>query len=156
MTLAQFSQMFALLAVQLRQVDADEATIRGYFEALKDIEPEFLAMAAKQLATSAEWFPKTSEWRAAAAKVAKQRKDEHAAMLRRLPAPLCTACDDTGWARDERDRVSPCSCRTLRQLEILGRRPFPALPPARPEVEAPAMTLDELRAAIRKRTGAAA
>lgn len=41
--------MFALLAVQLRQTDADEALIRGYYEGLRDLEPELLKAAADRL-----------------------------------------------------------------------------------------------------------
>lgn len=139
MTLEQFADIFALLAVQLRQTDADEVTIRAYFKALQDIEPELLAMAATRLADTAEWFPKTSEWREAAARIERERTDELAARLRKLPKPLCSACDDTGWARVG-EGVSKCDCRTLRRLEVLGRRPMPALP----EGESPAPDLTQI------------
>lgn len=129
MTLEQFAEIFALLAVQLRFADADEATIRGYFEALKDLEPELVAMAAKKFGASAEWFPKASEWRESVHLIEHQRTEELRAHLRRLPAYLCTGCQDTGWAHDEAtNSVSPCGCRRLRRLEVLGRRPWPALP----------------------------
>lgn len=130
MTRGEFSDLFVLLATQLRQTDADEATVHGYYDALKDIEPEFLAAAAKELARSAEWFPKTSEWRAAAAKVERERIEEQRAMLRKLTTPLCSACDDTGYEMVD-GRARRCACSTLRRLEVLGRRPQPALPEAR-------------------------
>ena len=152
MTLHQFAEMFSLLAVQLRQMDADEATIRGYYEALKDIEPEYLAMAAKDLARSAEWFPKTSEWRLAAAKVKHQRKEHQAALLRDLAEPLCLACSDTGWALDQQERAYRCDCQELRKMELLGRRPWPKLLPASREASAEIETaalMRQVRAAVR-------
>lgn len=134
MTLSEFSEVFALLAKQLRQTDADEADIRAYYTALRDLELEFLQMAAKRLAAVGEWFPKTSEWRKAARDIERERTDALRAQLRRLPAPMCVACDDTGWAAigavDEPRRVRTCHCQKLRRLEILGRRPWPQLPDA--------------------------
>jgi hypothetical protein len=125
MTLHDFANIFAALAVQLRQTDADEATIRVYFEALKDLEVEFLAMAATRLARESDWFPKTSEWRAMAAKVEAERVEVQRADLRKRRAPLCVACSDTGWMPDLHGRVRKCECRKLRRLELLGRRPWP-------------------------------
>lgn len=142
MTLQQFSEIFALLAVQLRFTDADEATIRGYFRALKDIEPELVAMAAERFALGASivdgvvWFPKAPEWRAMARKVEMDRRDELDVILRRrriAGQELCLACDDTGWAKKADGCVERCSCREARRLEVLGRRPMPALPAAEPE-----------------------
>lgn len=130
MTLAEFAPIFAMLAVQLRQTDADEATIRGYYESMKALEPEYVAMAAKELAQSSEWFPKTSEWHAAALKVQRTRIADLQARLRNRPEPLCLACDDTGWARVG-EAVKRCECASLRRLEVLGRRPMPALPEAK-------------------------
>lgn len=132
MTLQEFSGIFALLAVQLRATDADEATIRGYYRALKDLEPEFLAMAAERLADGADWFPKTSEWRKAARQVERDRYDELRARIQKLSSPLCNACEDTGWCKvnPESNRFRVCDCATLRRLEVLGRRPMPGLPAA--------------------------
>lgn len=130
MTLVEFGNVFALLAVQLRATDADEATIRGYYEALKHLELEFVQMAATELAQSAEWFPKTSEWREMTAKVEYNRLEAQRALLRKLPTPLCLACSDTGWDRSDDDRVHRCACLKLRRLELLGRRPWPELPSA--------------------------
>lgn len=134
MTLADFTKIFALLAVQLRFTDADEATARAYFKSLEDVEPEFLAMAAKRLArqVNAEgeaWFPKTGEWRAMAAKVEHERTEELRLRLRKLRTPICAVCGDTGFALNtETNRASRCECQKLRRFEILGRRPMPALP----------------------------
>lgn len=140
MTLQQFTEIFALLAVQLRFSDADEATIRGYFKALSDIEPELIAMAAQRFAQGDSlndqgqaWFPKAPEWRALAFKIKTQRQDEQRAILRKLADPLCLACRDTGFALNgETNRVRRCDCAELRRLEILGRRPMPILPAHEP------------------------
>jgi hypothetical protein len=140
-TLQQFSEIFALLAVQLRFTDADEATIRGYFRALSDVEPELVAMAAQRFALGATivdgvvWFPKAPEWRAMARKVEQDRREELDVILRRrrfAGEELCRACDDTGWAKNADGRVTPCTCREARRLEVLGRRPMPALPAFEP------------------------
>lgn len=137
MTLQEFSTVFALLAVQLRFTDADEATIRAYFQALEDIEPEFVQMAAKKMAlrggslaeNNPHWFPKTSEFREFALTIERDRTAELKARLRALPTPLCLNCDDTGWDRkSDDDRVTRCECQRLRRLEILGRRPMPERP----------------------------
>lgn len=144
MTLEQFSGVFALLAVQLRATDADEATVRAYYKTLQEVEYEFVAMAATSFGRGDSlneqgeaWFPKAPEWRAKALKIQRDRVDELQARLRKLPAPLCLECDDTGWrpARVLSGRVVKCECRTLRQLEVLGRRPMPALPEAVDEVQ---------------------
>jgi hypothetical protein len=136
-TLRTFAEIFALLAVQLRQTDADETLIRGYYEALQDLEPELVTAAAERLARTAEWFPKTSDWRAAAEAIRRERLEAQREQLRRAPWPLCSICDDTGWEsvsgvenRQVVRRVRPCSCRKQRRRERLGHVPMPALPPA--------------------------
>jgi hypothetical protein len=96
-TLRTFAEIFALLAVQLRQTDADETLIRGYYEGLQDLEPELLKAAAERLARTAEWFPKTSEWRAVAEAIRREWIEAQREHLRRAPRPLCRVCDDTGW-----------------------------------------------------------
>lgn len=135
MTLQEFSPMFALLAMQLRASDVDEATIRAYFTVLKDFEPEWVAEAAKRLARKVNadgeaWFPKVAEWRQMAMTVELERQEQQRAFLRKLPQPLCLACGDTGWDHSDDDRVHRCACLALRRLELLGRRPWPALPEA--------------------------
>jgi hypothetical protein len=136
-TLRAFAEIFALLAVQLRQTDADESLIRGYYEGLQDLEPELVKVAAERLARTAEWFPKTSEWRAVAEAIRRERIDAQREHLRRAPQPLCSVCDDTGWesikvagSGQSVRRVRPCTCREQRRRERLGHVPLPAPPPA--------------------------
>lgn len=136
MTWHEFTPIFAKLALQLRAADADEAQARTYFDVLQRCELELVAEAAKRFARRVDadgqsWFPRSAEWLDATGTIEREWFDKQRAYLRRLPAPLCQSCDDTGWARDEGQRVSPCSCRSLRRLELLGRRPYPALPEAR-------------------------
>jgi hypothetical protein len=108
MTLQEFTDVFAPLAIQLRATDADEATIRVYYAALKDLELEFVQMAATTLATKAEWFPKTSEWRSAAVTVEVDRLHEQrariAARQKALLPALCDECADTGWQQTSSGR----------------------------------------------------
>jgi hypothetical protein len=87
-TLPAFAEIFALLAVQLRQTDADEALIRGHHEGLQDLEPELLKAAAARLARTAEWFPKTSEWRAAAEAIRRERRRPAGALAEGSTAAL--------------------------------------------------------------------
>jgi len=145
MTWPEFSSVFAKLALQLRCSEADEPMARSYFDALSNLEFEFVQMAAELYARrtgdNGGWFPRAPEWREAAHRVEVQRTDAMMAILRKLPAPACVACADTWWAGYTDDkgvyRVKPCECRRLRRLEILGRRPMPALPsgsPIEPEV----------------------
>lgn len=122
-----FATAMAKLAVALRELAPDVVQMRIYFEALQDLELEFVTEAAERLMVNAAWFPKVSEWRAAAVHVERERLDAQRAFLRRLPAPLCAACTDTGWKPDG-DGVRQCECRQQRRLELLGRRPWPALP----------------------------
>lgn len=133
MTLPEFANIFGVLALQLRCSDADEAMIRAYYAVLNDLDQELVQMAATRFASqpgeNAAWFPKTAEWKAAAGKIEIERTAELQQRLRQLPGRLCTACDDTGWERDEAtNRVSKCACRKLRRMEVLGRKPWPRLP----------------------------
>jgi hypothetical protein len=129
MTLAEFADVFAVLAVQLRDRDADRVTIEAYYEAMKDLEVEFVRWAAERFASKGDgWFPKAPDWRAAAMKVEADRTEEVKARLRKRAEPLCLACGDTGWERDAKlDAVKRCACASIRRLEVLGRRPMPAL-----------------------------
>lgn len=144
MTLAQFTEIFALLAVQLRFGDADEATIRGYYKAMKGLEPELVALAAQRFAAGASvddngtaWFPKAPEWCAMAAKVEKERVAELAGVIRKrrfANQPLCNDCEDTCWRQNAATkRYERCQCADMRRLEVLGRRPMPQLPAGEPE-----------------------
>jgi hypothetical protein len=129
MTIEEFTPLFVELAMQLRATDADELTLRTYHNALKDLDVEFVQMAAERLAQTAEWFPKTSEWRSQALLIIYERQQALRNLLIRLPAPLCAWCHDTGWMPvPDTNRVMRCDCQSQRWLEVLGRRPWPRLP----------------------------
>lgn len=137
MTLAEFANVFGILALQLRCTDADEAMIRAYFVALQDLPLELVQLAAVQFASqmgdNGAWFPKTAEWKAAARKVEAERVaiiEETLRKRRQVRQPLCFACEDTSWVPGPDNRVTRCSCREQRRLEAIGRRPLPALPSA--------------------------
>jgi hypothetical protein len=125
-----FAQALSRLAVALREPAPDVAMFQVYFRALKEREIEFLVMAAEQLMTEAKWFPKTSEWNAAAVKVESDRRRALSEAQRKSLVRLCTACEDTGWHRNDDGRAQRCECQRLRLDELLGRRPWPQLPPA--------------------------
>ncbi len=134
MTIEEFSPVFAVLGLQLRIATTNpqqsNREVRAYFAVLKDLDFELVAMAAQELAKTAEWFPKSSEWREATKSIEKRRSFELSDTLRQLHRrgiELCAACGDTGWSRNERDCVSKCECQKMRRLEIIGRRPLPAL-----------------------------
>lgn len=130
MTIQEFTNVFAELATQLRQSDADEHMLRSYFKAMKDLETPFVLMAADRLAKTTTWFPKTSEWIDMAGVVEQERIAQQQSVIRaRLRAgepPLCGDCDDTGWTHGEKG-VAKCACRQMRRLEVIGRRPMPQL-----------------------------
>jgi hypothetical protein len=162
MTLSEFGEIFVLLAVQLRQTDADEAVIRGYHDGLQDLEPELVKAAAEQLSRQAEWFPKTSEWRAAAEAIRRERINTQREQLRKAPQPLCRVCDDTGWESVDVVRrgrsvryVTPCSCRAQRRHEILGQVRLPVLYPATepPDPEAVARGRAVVKPLVDRTTG---
>jgi hypothetical protein len=100
MTVRDFGSVFAKLAMQYRERDADEATIRAYYEALSKYPLEAVRMAAERLSTEPgrKWLPTTGEWSeailAAQAAIAKATLTH----VRREPWKVeCLACDDTGW-----------------------------------------------------------
>lgn len=128
MTFAEFSNVFAVLALQLRATDADEPQARAYFEALKDLDLELVRAAAIRFADEPgdnhAWFPRVPEWKAGVAKITAERTEELRSRLRSLPVPLCRVCEDTGWA-PRATGVTRCDCQELRRLEIIGRRPMP-------------------------------
>ena len=149
MTWPEFASMFGVLALQLQKSDADEAIGRAYFLALRGLEPELVAMAAQRMGqqgggshrANPHWFPKASEWKALALKIEGERAEAVAKRVReyhRLAnGPLCLDCDDSGWIQARKFRDGPsstqlrwkhCGCRSLRRLEMLGRRPMPLLP----------------------------
>jgi|SRR5262245_47019157 len=129
MTIEEFTPIFIELATQLRATDADELVLHSYYQTLRELDLEFIEMAATRLAQQASWFPKTSEWRNAALTIAHERHEYQKELLRKLPQPLCPLCRDTGWSeRPESRRYERCDCMTLRRQEVLGRRPWPTLP----------------------------
>ena len=179
MTLPQFSTVFALLATQLRATDADAATIRGYYEALKHLDLELVAAAAKRLASAANpgaWFPRTTEWIAMVTTVDAESRRHQAEQLSKLATPLCAACGDHGWVPDTSRSMTPvthlrrqrdgtvaavnvlpspgvkhCDCQEVRRLERLGRRPLPTLPPL--AVASAQVMTGSLRELIERETG---
>lgn len=124
-----FAQAMNRLCIATRESEPDAIKMRVYYEALKALEIEFVVAAASALETGAEWFPKAKEWRDVAIKVERERTEDQRAFLRKLPSPLCLACNDTGWA-NRGAGVVKCDCARQRRLELLGRRPMPALPAA--------------------------
>lgn len=152
MTLEEFADVFAVLAIQLRQTDADEATIRAYFEPLKALEIATVRLAAERLSREAEWFPKTSEWLTMVSRIRYERRQALDAVLRRLSMPLCEACRDTGMALGTDNRARRCRCQDQREREVAGIRPLPALPPAEfPEDPASVAMLEQMGAALAER-----
>ena len=140
-----FAKAFTGLKLAFGDKDADVVKMRTYFNALLSLQIEFVEKAAKRLMTESRFFPTVNEWQTRAATIARESKDAHTAMLRRLPESLCRACGDTGWAPSSDDRVRRCECQELRRLEILGRRPWPTLaeeatPPTRPTTKAEGTT----------------
>lgn len=127
MTLEQFAAVFGALAIQLRFSDADELTIRAYYDALQDLEIELVRAAAFRLTRTAEWFPKTSEWRDVCETIRHEHRSLQRQLMARAIAPLCAICDDTGWQHVQSlerersvDRVQRCSCWQQRRNEQLA------------------------------------
>lgn len=133
-----FAQAFSGLCFALREKEPDAVQMRTYFKALDDFDVELVAAAAERMAASAEWFPKAPEWRACVVKIETERIALQRDVIRKRriagEPPLCAACDDTGFTENEAHRFRRCDCRDMRRLEILGRRPMPALPETGPIV----------------------
>lgn len=131
MTFEEFSKVFAVLAIQLRANDVDATTAKVYYNTLKDVDAALIQLAAGTLARTAQFFPKTSEWLDETTRIESERRLKQGDAIRqlhRMGRELCIGCGDTGWKRDETtNRVARCECQDLRRLEILGRRPLPAL-----------------------------
>jgi hypothetical protein len=131
-----FLQAFSRLCVSLREKEPDAVQLRVYFKALSEVDLELVMMAAEHLEKHAQWFPKTSEWIDAAKHIEQTRIEQQRQAIRsRLVAgiaPLCLVCVDTGW-EPVANGVKRCACQHARRLEILGRRPLPELPAAKPE-----------------------
>jgi hypothetical protein len=133
-----FAQAMGRLCIALREKEPDAVQIRTYFAALGGLEVELVVAAADRIASTAEWFPKVPEWRSMTAKVERERLELQAEAIRKRrmagEPPLCAECQDTGFASTDGQRFAHCGCRKLRRLEILGRRPMPALPEAHESV----------------------
>lgn len=132
-----FAKAMATLALALREKEPDAAQMRVYFKALSALEIEFIVAAADTLASSSQWFPKTSEWHTAAQRIERDRVAQLAVVLlkrRKNGQPLCNDCEDTCWRQNPAtQRYERCSCADMRRLEVLGRRPMPALPAHEPD-----------------------
>jgi hypothetical protein len=133
-----FAQAMARLCIALREKEPDAVQIRTYFAALGGLDVELVVAAADRIASTAEWFPKVPEWRSMTAKVERERLEQQAEIIRKRrlagESALCQACDDTGFESEDGQRFKRCDCRHSRRLEILGRRPMPALPEAHESV----------------------
>jgi hypothetical protein len=148
-----FARAFSGLCLALREKEPDAVQMRTYFRALDDFDVELVAAAAERIAASAEWFPKAPEWRAAVVKIEQERIALQRDVIRKRriagEPPLCAACDDTGFTENQAHRFRRCDCRDMRRLEILGRRPMPALPEAGPIVNNETKLLNAAKGAVK-------
>lgn len=129
-----FAAAMARLCVALREKDPDAAQLRAYFDTLIDVPIEFVIEAGTELQRTSNWFPRAPEWRITAKAIEHRRRIEQRQRLRQSGVLMCIKCDDTGFVIDpETSRASRCDCQIVRQQELLGQRPMPALPPATPE-----------------------
>ena len=147
-----FARAMAGLCIALREKEPDAVQMKTYFKAMADLDVELVVAAAESLGATATWFPKAPEWREAAHALEKQRTGEQADRIRKrrvagLP-PLCAECDDTGW-RNDGGRYRHCDCLKLRRMEVLGRRPMPALPEAAPVVNNEPRLLEAIKPAVK-------
>lgn len=97
----RFTQTFTRLAVALRlpAMEAGALAQQVYYDALGAFPIEAVEDAARALALSATWFPKTSEW-VAAAETARATRALTAALPANREHPWhheCGTCADTGW-----------------------------------------------------------
>lgn len=102
MTEREFGVIFASLAMQLRWHDADVATIKSYFDVLKDVPLDDVKDAAALFAReSGRKFPPTSaEWFTSARAVEQDRIRKVVALPPGREEPWhheCGSCEDTGW-----------------------------------------------------------
>lgn len=99
MTLREFGVVFGKLAMQLRAMDADEATIRSYFEPLADLPLDAVRMAQEAFAREAgrQWLPTSAEWRERALEAQQALLRKALPSGREEPWHLeCESCEDTG------------------------------------------------------------
>jgi hypothetical protein len=129
MTERDFGMVFSKLAIQLRWVDADVASVKSYYEALKEFALPVMETTARAFATEAgrKFFPTTAEWyEAATAARARQFRDA----LEARPEPWhleCERCEDTGWAPHTCDGSNVCGRSTTH-----AAHPYVSVCPCRP------------------------
>lgn len=153
-----FLQAFNRLAVALKEAqDETGVTLRVYFDALADLEIEFVVAAVPVLLREA-WFPKTGEWWRTAHTIRLERVRAQRERMLQSPTPWCDACGDSGWKPVRLVRrgqpisgVERCACVAQRYQELLGHAEMPALSPG--PVEPPtARQIAELQAAVTRLT----
>lgn len=126
-----FAAAMARLCVALREKDPDAAQLRAYFDTLLEVPIEFVVEAIAEHQKAASWFPTAPQIRITATSIEHRRRTEQRQRLRQSGGLMCIKCDDTGFVIDPATtRASRCDCQALRQQELLGQRPLPALPPA--------------------------
>lgn len=129
MTYAQFAEVFAILAMQLRAGDTTDVTIQAYYKILRDVNLELVKLAAEYIARNEQYFPKTSEWLDRTRRLYFERHEQQRELIQRLHRQgkeLCESCSDTGWRREQgTSSVKPCECVNIRRDELLGRRALP-------------------------------
>lgn len=116
MQLNDFANVFGVLALQLRAGDTDEATVRAYYEALKEFQLESIQRSAANLATEQDrrFFPTTAEWASAAQVARTQLLRANLLTAREQPWQFeCLACEDTGWTLHQCEGDEICGRRHL-------------------------------------------
>lgn len=100
MTLQEFSRIYMVLALQLRNANTDELAVAAYFDALQDMQIASVHDGAKYFARERgrKFFPTTAEWRDRAFLAFQNELRSAFQEVREKPwYSDCTACDDTGW-----------------------------------------------------------
>lgn len=100
MTEREFGTIFAILAMQLRWVDADEMAVRSYYEALRDVPIEACKVSAQTFAREPgrKFFPTTAEWIEAAGHASTETLRKALPAARTEPwKSECVHCDDSGF-----------------------------------------------------------
>lgn len=113
MTEREFGTIFAILGMQLRWTDADEMTIRSYYEALKDLPIEAVKASATDIARHGVtdertgerrrgFFPTSAQWFDAASHTVTESLRKALPAARTEPwKSECTHCEDTGFEPHE-------------------------------------------------------
>jgi len=124
MSYADFANVFAVLALQLRATDADEAMVRAYYDVLKNFTLESVQRSAQALAreTDRRFFPTTAEWATAAGEARTSALRQHLLTSREEPWQVeCELCEDTGWRLSTCDGDDYCGRRHPHQPHGLAR-----------------------------------